>query len=169
MRKASWLSSGSVRSSGRQRLTKIYTVLCALVIAGCAPDASASDRIGLVCTGEVQLPNGVEGSFAEEHYIVDPDKGQLVHRDPFSGEAITTYNLTVEPRQYRGERQEDGRTNGGLNVHHYETVHISRETGSITSSSLSTTTFPNGPSTTEIRFEGHCTSEDPDELDSLKF
>lgn len=150
-------------------MTKMLTVLCAFLIVGCAPNASASDRIGLVCTGEVQLANGAEGSFAEEHYIVDPDKGQLIHRDAYSGEAITTYSLTVEPRQYRGERQEDGRTNGGLNVHHYETVHISRETGSITSSSLSTTTFPNGPSTTEIRFEGHCTSENPDELDSLKF
>lgn len=150
-------------------MMKSHTILCAIVMASCAPSASASDRIGLVCAGEIKLANGAEGSFSEEHYIVDSDKKHLVLRDPFSGEAITTYNLTVEPRQYRGERQEDGLTNGGLNVHHYETVHISRETGSIISSSLSTTTFPDGPSTTEIKFEGYCTSENPDERDSLKF
>ena len=109
------------------------------------------------------------GWFAGAHYVVDRSERKLILRDAYSSEAIATYELMAEPRQYRGERQEEGRTNGGFYVHHYETVHISRENGSIVSSSLSTTTFPNGQSTTEIRFEGKCVSENPDRLDTLEF
>lgn len=138
-------------------------------MVGCSPELRANDRLGLMCTGHVRLPDGAEASPSEEHYVVDQAEGKLIHRDAYSGEAITTYELTVQSRQYRGERQEDGRTNGGLYVHHYETVHISREDGSIVSSSLSTTTFPNGPSTSEIRFEGQCVPEKPDQREPLKF
>jgi len=113
--------------------------------------------------------NVEETTAAEEHYIVDPEKGELILKDAYTGEAITSYELTVEARQYRGEREEDGRTNGGFPIYHYETVHISRETGSITSTSLSTTSLPGGPSTTEMRFEGSCVPEDADKLEELKF
>lgn len=139
----------------------------AFVSAGNAAKPAA--RIGLKCVGQVRWSVMDSVSQSEDHYVVDRARRQLILRDAFSGKVITAYSLTVSPRQYSGERQEDGRTNGGFPVHHYDTVHISREDGSITSTSLSTTTFPNGPSTTRMTFEGSCVPENPDQRKSLKF
>lgn len=149
-------------------LKTISLIPISFLLFGCSPEASANDRLGLKCSGEVRLSTGSEASPSEEHYTIDRTEGKLILRDAYTGEPITIYKLTISPRQYRGERQEEGRTNGGFPVHHYETVYISREDGSMTSTSLSTTSFPNGSSTTEIGFVGQCEPESPDQTKALK-
>lgn len=144
-------------------MKKLSIAAGAILMAGCAPsEVRAESLLGLACTGQISFTGQGEGTRSEQHYVVDRARNKLIHRDAFSGEEISVYDLTVLSRQYRGERQESSKTNGGLDVYHYETVHISREDGSITSQSLSTTTLPSGPSTTAMKFEGQCVPENPD-------
>lgn len=151
-------------------MKKIGAITTAVFTCGMLAGATTPNgRLGLKCAGQVWFSASNVRSDSEDHYVVDRTKRKLIQRDEFSGKAITTYALTVNSRFYSGERQEDGKTNGGFYVHHFETVQISREDGRITSSSLSTTTLPNGPSTNEMKFEGQCVSENPDQRKAPKF
>jgi hypothetical protein len=128
-----------------------------------------SGRIGLKCSGQTKISSLDSASFSEEHYVIDRIAGKMISRDPLSGETITTYALTVEPRMYRGTWEADGRTNGGVRVHHKEEAVISRVDGMINLFSISTTFFPNGPSSQELTFTGKCGREDPNSRAPLKF
>jgi hypothetical protein len=128
-----------------------------------------SGRIGLKCSGQTKISSLDSASFNEEHYVIDRVAGTMISRDPLSGETITTYALTVEPRMYRGSWEADGRTNGGVRVHHKEEVVISRSTGVVNTSSVSTTYLSDGPSSQELTFAGRCEREDPNSRTPLKF
>jgi hypothetical protein len=128
----------------------------------------AETRIGLRCIGHLREPASTD--LNEDHYVIDLERRKIIHRDPFSGDTITTYALSVRPRSYWGERQEDTRNNAGFIVHHYETVSISREDGSISSSMMSTNTMnPRNPVTSSLEWVGRCERENPDLRKGLKF
>lgn len=139
-----------------------------LLMGSLTAASPANTRIGLKCTGHLREPPSTDRS--EEHYVIDLAQKKIIHRDPFSGAAITTYALSVRPRSYWGERQENTRNNAGFIVHHYETVSISREDGSITSSMMSTNTMnPRNPAISSMEWVGRCERENPDQRKGLKF
>ena len=139
--------------------------LIGILSSGAAP----GNRIGLKCLGQTRFSVLNSSSYSEEHYVIDRSTGKLIYREPVSGKSLTTYRLTVGTRLYRGIHEEDGRTNGGIPVHHKAEVVISRDDGVINTSSVSTTFFPNGASSQEITFTGKCEREDPDMRSRLKF
>lgn len=156
-------------NTGDNLMSKLLGLVGVTIALLSSNGAAAQALIGLKCTGHVTVSGSDIATKMDEHFIVDRARSKLIYRDPFSGKAITSYVLRVQARMYSGERISEGKTNGGFPIHHYETVQISREDGSITSTSLSTTTFPKGPSTTEMRFAGRCETENPNQRKSLKF
>lgn len=151
------------------KIMKAKKCALGLLLMGTLAAASPVDtRIGLKCIGHLREPPS--NDLNEDHYVIDFKRKKIIHRDPFSGAVITAYDLSVRPRSYWGERQEDTRNNAGFIVHHYETVSISREDGSITSSMMSTNTMnPRNPAISSIEWVGRCERENPDQRKGLKF
>lgn len=142
----------------------IALVISFLTIAASPPPRT---RLGLKCTGHVIKP--FVGEQDETHYVVDFAKRSILFRDPINNKLIASYLLRVEERRFAGESVSDGHTNGGLPVHHYETIYISREDGKAQVNSLSTTSFPSGPTSVEMEWEGQCGRENPEQRSRLKF
>lgn len=121
--------------------------------------AAADELIGLVCDGQTTWPASIPDTVSQEHFIVDSHGGKIIHRGSRPSDVLAEYALTIDRDRYRGERQEEGRTNGGYPIHRFDTVSISRDDGAIESVSHATTSFPDGPITQTTRFEGRCEIE----------
>jgi hypothetical protein len=105
-----------------------------------------------------------------EHYVIDRTKGLIYFRDSVTGKLITTYKLKVGPTEYRGERSDNGRNNMGASSYTYDSISISRENGTITTSTLTTTDWKHrSPTTDEMVWVGRCEKRGINQREALKF
>ena len=106
------------------------------LIGAAPPDG----RIGLRCTTRITKPTPSESSVSL--YVVDQRKRRMLSLDSTTGKLISSDPVRIEAGRFYVERVSDGHTNGGLPIHHYETLEISRQNGRLSESFLSTTYNP---------------------------